>query len=117
MQVPVPTAVFLCQYSSIFPKVLTVNANICVIKFLSCRNPKYGEEAKQELIEASGNSSIHLHILDMSLPRAVIAFTQGADTILWLAVAQVAILTPFLLYVCTHTVHCTVCMPYDKAPS
>ena len=68
---------FLCQYSSIFPKVLTVNANICFIKFLSCRNPKYGEEAKQELIEASGNSSIHLHILDMSLPRAVIAFTQG----------------------------------------
>jgi len=46
--------------------------DVCVI-----RNPKYGEEAKQELIEASGNSSIHLHILDMSLPRAVYAFTQG----------------------------------------
>lgn len=43
---------------------------------LVCRNPKYGEEAKQELIETSGNALIHLHIVDMSLPRAVHAFTQ-----------------------------------------
>jgi len=43
---------------------------------LVCRNPEYGETAKNEIIEQSGNSNVHLHILDMSLPRDVHAFTR-----------------------------------------
>jgi len=43
---------------------------------LVCRNPEYGEAAKNEIQEASGNANIHLHILDLSLPRDVCAFTK-----------------------------------------
>jgi len=41
-----------------------------------CRNPQYGEEAKKELAELSGNSSINLHILDMSQPRDIVKFVR-----------------------------------------
>jgi len=43
---------------------------------LVCRNPEYGEKAKQEIAESTGNSNIHLHILDMSLPSDVSAFAR-----------------------------------------
>jgi len=42
---------------------------------LVCRNPAYGEEAKQEIMTATGNSNIVLHILDMSQPRDIHSFT------------------------------------------
>lgn len=41
-----------------------------------CRNPHTGEEAKQEMIETSGNSNIHLHILDLSKPTDVLKFAK-----------------------------------------
>ena len=41
-----------------------------------CRNPQTGEEAKQEMIETSGNSNIHLHILDLSKPTDVLKFAK-----------------------------------------
>ena len=41
-----------------------------------CRNPNTGEEAKQELVETSGNNNIHLHILDLSKPTDVLEFAK-----------------------------------------
>lgn len=41
-----------------------------------CRNPNTGEEAKQEMIETSGNNNIHLHILDLSKPTDVLKFAE-----------------------------------------
>jgi len=41
-----------------------------------CRNPKAAAEAKDELVEGSGNSDIQVHILDMSDPRAVHTFAS-----------------------------------------
>lgn len=43
---------------------------------LVCRNPTYGEEAKQEIISTTGNSNVSLHILDMSHPKDIHAFTR-----------------------------------------
>ena len=41
-----------------------------------CRNPNTGEEAKQEMMETSGNNNIHLHILDLSKPTDVLKFAE-----------------------------------------
>eukprot|EP00095_Tigriopus_kingsejongensis_P004291 maker-scaffold722_size106786-snap-gene-0.27 protein:Tk04291 transcript:maker-scaffold722_size106786-snap-gene-0.27-mRNA-1 annotation:"dehydrogenase reductase sdr family member 12-like" len=41
---------------------------------LVCRNPKSAEEAKTELINVSENEDIHVHILDISEPRAIVKF-------------------------------------------
>ena len=41
-----------------------------------CRNQQTGEEAKQEMIETSGNNNIHLHILDLSKPTDVLKFAK-----------------------------------------
>jgi len=41
-----------------------------------CRNPHTGEEAKQEMMESSGNNNIHLHILDLSKPTDVLNFAK-----------------------------------------
>jgi len=41
-----------------------------------CRNPSTGEEAKQELIETTGNNDVHLHILDLSKPTDVLKFAR-----------------------------------------
>ena len=41
-----------------------------------CRNPSTGGEARQELMETSGNNNLHLHILDLSKPRDVAAFVK-----------------------------------------
>jgi len=46
------------------------------IVHMVCRNPQFGEEARKELAEMSGNNNISLHILDMSLPRDVIKFVK-----------------------------------------
>ena len=46
-----------------------------------CRNPSTGGEARQELMETTGNNNIHLHILDLSKPRDIAAFVKkfGAE--------------------------------------
>ena len=41
-----------------------------------CRNPSTGGEARQELMETSGNNNLHLHILDLSKPRDIAAFVK-----------------------------------------
>jgi dehydrogenase/reductase SDR family protein 12 len=41
-----------------------------------CRNATKGEEAKQDIIKSTGNEKIHLHLLDMSKPKDVIAFAR-----------------------------------------
>ncbi|XP_013385879.1 dehydrogenase/reductase SDR family member 12 [Lingula anatina] len=41
-----------------------------------CRNEERAEQAKQEIIAASGNQNVHVHILDMSQPRKVFAFAK-----------------------------------------
>lgn len=41
-----------------------------------CRNPKAAEEAKTELMTESKNDDIHVHILDMSEPRAILKFAE-----------------------------------------
>ena len=41
-----------------------------------CRNPHTGGEARQELIETSGNNEVHLHVLDISKPRDVAEFVK-----------------------------------------
>ena len=41
-----------------------------------CRNPSTGGEARQELVETTGNSNLHLHILDISKPRDIAAFVK-----------------------------------------
>ena len=40
-----------------------------------CRNPKYAEDAKNEIIEATKNENVHVHILDVSSPKEVLKFT------------------------------------------
>jgi dehydrogenase/reductase SDR family protein 12 len=45
-----------------------------------CRNPTYAEEAKKEILEvAKISDSIHIHILDMSDPKAVYKFAREFD--------------------------------------
>ncbi|XP_076047717.1 dehydrogenase/reductase SDR family member 12-like [Oratosquilla oratoria] len=41
-----------------------------------CRNPKTAEEVRNELIEATGNQELHLHLLDMSSPQDVKNFAK-----------------------------------------
>ena len=42
-----------------------------------CRNPRYAEEAQQEIQEvATQRANVHVHILDMSDPRAVTKFAK-----------------------------------------
>ena len=41
-----------------------------------CRNPLTAGEARQELIETSGNNEVHLHVLDISKPRDVAEFVK-----------------------------------------
>ena len=41
-----------------------------------CRNPKYAEEAQTEIKEFSKNDNVHVHILDMSDPKAVGKFVS-----------------------------------------
>lgn len=41
-----------------------------------CRNPTYAQDAQKELIEATKNENIHVHILDMSDPKAVSKFAK-----------------------------------------
>ena len=40
-----------------------------------CRNPKYAEDAKNEIIEATKNENVHVHILDVSNPKEILKFT------------------------------------------
>ena len=44
-----------------------------------CRNPKYAEEAQKEIQDVSNSDKIHVHILDMSDPKAVFKFANGFD--------------------------------------
>eukprot|EP00128_Syssomonas_multiformis_P010044 Colp12_sorted_trinity150504_noHs@30346 len=41
-----------------------------------CRNKELGEEARREIVEATKNEDVHLHILDMSQPLDVIHFVD-----------------------------------------
>lgn len=41
-----------------------------------CRNPKLAAEAMQEIKEKTGNPNIHVHILDMSQPSAIVSFVK-----------------------------------------
>ncbi|XP_046393343.1 dehydrogenase/reductase SDR family member 12-like [Ischnura elegans] len=41
-----------------------------------CRNRQYAETAKNEIVEASGNQDVHVHILDLSVPRDVVKFAN-----------------------------------------
>ncbi|XP_033100983.1 dehydrogenase/reductase SDR family member 12-like isoform X2 [Anneissia japonica] len=42
-----------------------------------CRNLERGEEAKNNIIQKTGNQDIHLHILDMSKPNNVFEFAKS----------------------------------------
>ena len=44
------------------------------IVHMVCRDKTRGEAAQQELLEVSPNKEVHLHLLDMSLPRKVWEF-------------------------------------------
>ncbi|KAL8623954.1 hypothetical protein ACOMHN_047174 [Nucella lapillus] len=46
---------------------------------LVCRNRQSGEQALQEIREASGNMNVFLHELDISKPRDVVAFAQSFE--------------------------------------
>ena len=41
-----------------------------------CRNPKFAEEAQKEIQDVSNSDKIHVHILDMSDPKAVFKFAK-----------------------------------------
>ena len=45
-----------------------------------CRNPKYAEDAKNELVESTENHNIHVHILDLSNPKEVLRFASEFTT-------------------------------------
>ena len=45
-----------------------------------CRNPKYAEDAKNELVESTKNQNIHVHILDLSNPKEVLQFASEFTT-------------------------------------
>ncbi|XP_076454180.1 dehydrogenase/reductase SDR family member 12-like [Babylonia areolata] len=44
-----------------------------------CRNRERGEKALKEILEASGNTNVYLHELDISKPRAIAAFAQSFE--------------------------------------
>ena len=41
-----------------------------------CRNPKYAEDAKNEIIEATKNDKVYVHILDLSNSKEVLKFAS-----------------------------------------
>ena len=41
-----------------------------------CRNKERGEAARTEIMEASGNAKINLHIVDLSQPKQVYKFAK-----------------------------------------
>ena len=41
-----------------------------------CRNPKYADEAKTEIVHETKNDNVFVHILDMSDPKAVSKFAS-----------------------------------------
>ena len=41
------------------------------IVHLVCRNPASAEEAKNEIVEATSNQNVHVHILDMANIKAI----------------------------------------------
>lgn len=47
------------------------------IVHMVCRNPTAAEEAKSEIIEASRNQNVFVHILDLSQPKAVYQFAYN----------------------------------------
>ncbi|CAG0914038.1 unnamed protein product [Notodromas monacha] len=56
--------------------VATALAKLGAEVHLICRNPSSAEEAKKEISAATGNPNVHIHTLDMSLPRDVTRFAQ-----------------------------------------
>ncbi|XP_023687572.1 dehydrogenase/reductase SDR family member 12 isoform X1 [Paramormyrops kingsleyae] len=44
---------------------------------LVCRNRERAEEAKQDVIQQSGNENVHVHLLDISSPRQVWQFAES----------------------------------------
>ena len=42
-----------------------------------CRNPKYAEDAKNEIVQATKNEKIYVHILDLSNPKEVLKFATN----------------------------------------
>jgi len=47
------------------------------IVHMVCRNPKYAEDAKKEIIEATKNENVFVHILDLSNPKEVLKFATA----------------------------------------
>ena len=45
-----------------------------------CRNPKYAEDAKNEIVEATKNNKVYVHILDLSNPKEVLKFASTFST-------------------------------------
>ncbi|XP_064639734.1 dehydrogenase/reductase SDR family member 12-like [Lineus longissimus] len=45
-----------------------------------CRNEERGEQAKNEIMEKTGSSNVHLHLLDMSNTRAVWKFAKDFES-------------------------------------
>ena len=41
-----------------------------------CRNAKYAEDAKNEIIQETKNEKVFVHILDLSSPQEIIQFTR-----------------------------------------
>lgn len=41
-----------------------------------CRNPKYADDAMQEIKNTTGNPNVHVHLLDMSEPRSIAKFAK-----------------------------------------
>ena len=44
-----------------------------------CRNPKFAEEAKNEIKDATKNENIFIHILDLSDTKAIVKFATEFD--------------------------------------
>jgi len=42
-----------------------------------CRNPQRAEQARQQVVNESNNSNVHVHIVDMSEPKEVSAFCSA----------------------------------------
>jgi len=47
------------------------------IVHMVCRNEVLGKKAKEELMKKTNNTNVHLHIVDMSKPKDIQAFTSA----------------------------------------
>ena len=64
-----------------------------------CRNPKYADEAKTEIVQETKNDNVFVHILDMSDPKAVSKFASDFHQPVNVLINNAGCMVSFMIYV------------------